>query len=293
MKEKFLRWNNGYKTAVCIENNRKRGLIMKMLKIMFCISSLFVTVLLVACVVNNDGTNGHEPIIVEKLEDIAYDVNPSGEYTVYLEENGIYKPYLVLTNNYNGNCLLLRKHVLNENRIYNQEMEYSAYYEDSDIDTFLNTEYIELFSDTIREDIIDSEIIITAKESLEFSGDDTKTINRKVFLLSCAELGETMFRGRVKEGETIIYFDHQRKRIAYDEDGNARNWWIRTSDTTDKNSIFAVIFNGAFGFTGVDTIHGLVQNGVRPAFCMSPDTPVTLANIEGINMYVLNIEKDK
>ena len=96
---------------------------MKRLIALILLSTFVILIVICICMLasvpskisNNDGTNGHEPIIVEKLEDIAYDVNPSGEYTVYLEENGIYKPYLVLTNNYNGNCLLLRKHVLNEN----------------------------------------------------------------------------------------------------------------------------------------------------------------------------------
>lgn len=53
---------------------------------------------------NNDVNKNIEPT---KLEDIAYDVNESYGYTVYLKENDEYVPYLVLTNNYNGNCLLL------------------------------------------------------------------------------------------------------------------------------------------------------------------------------------------
>lgn len=40
------------------------------------------------------------------IHDIAYDVNEKWGYTVYLEENGEYVPYLVLSGDYGGNVLV-------------------------------------------------------------------------------------------------------------------------------------------------------------------------------------------
>ncbi len=60
------------------------------------------------------------------LSDLAYDVNEAFGYTVYIEENGKPTPYLVLTNNYEDNVLLLRKRLLDEFVMYN---EYGFYYD--------------------------------------------------------------------------------------------------------------------------------------------------------------------
>jgi hypothetical protein len=49
------------------------------------------------------------------LRNIAYDVNRKYGYTVYLHEQSGYFPYLVLTGNYNGSALLLRKYLLDQN----------------------------------------------------------------------------------------------------------------------------------------------------------------------------------
>ena len=48
------------------------------------------------------------------IADISFENNPHLGYTVYVMENGRYIPYLVLTHDYNGYTLLLRKHLLDE-----------------------------------------------------------------------------------------------------------------------------------------------------------------------------------
>ena len=78
------------------------------------------------------------------VKDIAFDnilsiINKLDGYTVYLKEKGGYEPYLVLSKNYSGygNVLLLRKYLLDEERIFNEAEGYGAYYEDSRIDSYL------------------------------------------------------------------------------------------------------------------------------------------------------------
>ncbi len=57
------------------------------------------------------------------ISDIAYDRIFRSDYTVYIKENDEYAPYLVLTNNYNGNTLLLRQYLLDETRAYKETPE--------------------------------------------------------------------------------------------------------------------------------------------------------------------------
>jgi hypothetical protein len=74
--------------------------------------------------------DGHLPMDAEHLGDIAYDVAPRTGYTVYLQESGqeyaavrkqpegMYFPYLALTNDYDATTLLLRKDI-DESHRYN------------------------------------------------------------------------------------------------------------------------------------------------------------------------------
>ena len=80
------------------------------------------------------------------IKNIAYDVNKKLGYTIYLRENEQYVPYLVLTNDYGGNVLLLRKHLLDETETYNGQTATPSYYEDSEIDKFLNNVFSETLS---------------------------------------------------------------------------------------------------------------------------------------------------
>ena len=73
------------------------------------------------------------------ISDIAYDVDRSMGYTVYINENNILIPYLVLTGNYYGNVLLLRKFLLDESHLYNSD---SGYYHGSLVDSFLNETFL-------------------------------------------------------------------------------------------------------------------------------------------------------
>lgn len=59
--------------------------------------------------------------------------------TVYILENDSYVPYIIISDNYSGNTLLLRENILDDSRRFN---EYSSLYENSEIDVFLNNSFI-------------------------------------------------------------------------------------------------------------------------------------------------------
>jgi hypothetical protein len=223
----------------------------------------------------------------EEIRDIAYDVNKNHGYTVYLEENAKFVPYLVLTDDYNGNVLLLRKHILNEVMIFNPNRGYGGYYENSSIDKFLNEEFINSFTPEVQKQIADSKIVITAKSSLGRCGKETTEINRKIFLLSHTELGLTKdYSMAAVEGKALKYFPDPTSRIARLETGIAASWWLRTSYTEFHTTALSVGFNAAIGDVCVEH-----TNGVRPAFCVDGKTLIETSDdvIKGETVYVLKL----
>jgi hypothetical protein len=92
------------------------------------------------------------------LKDIAYDKNKKSGYTVYLKENASYIPFLVLTKDYNGNTLLLREKVMEEDHVFN---DYVGYYRDSLIDKYLSSDYLAMLDPVIQNNIPNTEIAIT------------------------------------------------------------------------------------------------------------------------------------
>ncbi|MGI6606598.1 MAG: DUF6273 domain-containing protein [Peptococcia bacterium] len=222
----------------------------------------------------------------EEIRDIAYDVNKNHGYTVYLEENAKFVPYLVLTDDYNGNVLLLRKHILNEVMIFNPNDRYNGYYENCVIDKFLNEEFINSFTPEMQKQIADSKIVITAKSSLGSCGKETTEINRKIFLLSHTELGLPEYADVAVEGKALKYFSDPTSRIARLETGIAAGWWLRTSYTEFDTTVWSVGFDAATGGVGLD-----YTNGVRPAFCVDGKTLIETSDdvIKGETVYVLKL----
>ena len=218
-----------------------------------------------------------------KISDIAYDKHKQFGYTIYIKETDGYKPYLVLTNKYNGNTLLLRKYLLSEPHIFNPlypNGPYKNYYENSEIDTFLNIEYRETLDETIQRKIVPSEIVITAK----FSGPNAHTVERTfdIFLLSMTEIG-SKGGSYLTEGKPLKYFKIPENRSASFETGEREGWWFRTSSIYSSNTGLAYTHDDKFGGGAV-----YYANGVRPAFCVSGDEPITTRDdiIPGEVVYV-------
>ena len=104
---------------------------------------------------------------VKILKDLIYENNKTSTYRVYLEENNQYVPFIVLScENYKG-CLLLREYLLDERVCYNDAQEYASYYKNSNIDSYLNNEYIKSLSPQIQSCILTSDVEITSKEAID------------------------------------------------------------------------------------------------------------------------------
>ncbi|MCM1553673.1 MAG: DUF6273 domain-containing protein [Butyrivibrio sp.] len=242
------------------------------------------------------------------LENIAYDKSKRMT-VVYIKEDNEYAPYMVLESNYGGNVLLLRQYLLPEEMPYKPSKhpsehsalsggwayyEYGSYYEESSIDEFLNTDFLNVFSPNVQEAIVDSAIEVTDKAS--YSGPNrasvTHRIDRKIFLLSSVELGDYFSVGHcmTKEGTALKYFEdasHSVRR-ACKASGEGWPYWTRTPwiwETCEVNVI------------GVEKTSSAPADkllGVRPAFCLGKDTTVHKDSsiIEGQSVYVLDLESE-
>jgi hypothetical protein len=244
--------------------------------------------------------DGRLPMDAEHLGDIAYDVAPRTGYTVYLQESGqeyaavrkqpegVYFPYLALTNDYDGSTLLLRQDI-DEYHSYN---DYRAYYEDSEVDVYLNTVVIERFPQALREAIVTSTITITEKYRTEVEPGlfwkVTCQIERKVFLLSGTETG-FKYRESVLpiEGKKLTYFEEIESRIAY-ENGEAAPWLLRTP-TVEYDSLASAVSPEGL----IAPLNAFGVSGVRPAFCLPTTTPITTdsAIVPGETVYVIDYER--
>ena len=208
-------------------------------------------------------------------------VNVGKLETVYLPENGKYAPFLVLSADYGGNALLLRRDVLPEFRPFN---DYSAVYADSAVDRYLNGEYATQL-DAIADLIQASEIVVTDADALGVSGTAVGTLTRKIFLLSCAETGFTSLVNAGKEGSALAYFSATENRTARRENGPAVSWWLRTPDTYYLSAAYAIGPDGTLG-----SGNAFNENAVRPALCVPADAEAlpTTDILDGQTVYFLS-----
>ncbi len=227
----------------------------------------------------------------DTISEIAYNVSKNEDCLVYIEEGNTFEPYLVLTSDYGGNTLLLRKNLLEDTMPYNKNErhmwashEYGGYYEDSTIDNFLNTEFLEILSSPVKEAMVSSDIIITDKSSLGISGSEKSIISRKVFLLSLKELNGAYLYASIPEENVLRFFeDDYNRRVAYLPNGDGCAYWTRTPETWETYTVFTIGRQG----TGVGSAD--IDSGVRPAFCLDGSTPIVQRTdiISGQTVYVI------
>jgi hypothetical protein len=198
---------------------------------------------------------------VNAVKDIAYNTNSNNvdDYTLYIKENGIYTPYLVLDDDYYGNALLLRKDILTKSR---RVSEYSSYYEGSEIDTFLNGEYLNSFDENLKSKIASGALEIATNDSIGFSGSKSTVIIRKIFLLSYTEIGLGNSYNAANEGRHLEFFKNPANRIVC-LNGTAVSWWLRSPNTYYTSCTYGVGPDGTVGSGNSSD-----ENGIRPAFCL-------------------------
>lgn len=201
------------------------------------------------------------------IKNIAYNkINSDNksDYTIYLRENNSYVPFLVIDNDYYGNTLLLRKDVLEQPR---RISEYTSYYENSEIDAFLNSDYLNYFDENTRSKILDSVLEITNNDSIGCSGTKSTVILRKSFLLSFTEIN-CSGPNSAPEGKNLKFFKNPDNRIA-NCNGAKTTWWLRTPNTYYVSCTYSVGCDKDIGIGNSSD-----ANGVRPAFCVDGSTKI-------------------
>lgn len=142
-------------------------------------------------------------------------------------------------------------------------------YEESDIDAWLNSDYLKSFEPNIRNAIKQAKI--PYRSGGGYYGTDksgASGLSRKTFLLSGYEVGWTKSISSMfpHDGDVLAYFkgtsEVDSKRIAYLK-GLAARWWLRSPYTDNANNIWYVSSSGDWYYG-----YASLTCGIRPAFIL-------------------------
>lgn len=146
-------------------------------------------------------------------------------------------------------------------------------YESSDIHSYLNSTFLNLFDSNIKDAI--KQVKIPYRKNGGSDGTDQSGANGlpcKVFLLSGPEAGLAGARYIPNDGTKLDYFNANTgvdsKRIAY-LSGTATAWWLRSPSTYSANYVLVVNSDG-----GYNDDYAFNSCGIRPALILPQDTEV-------------------
>lgn len=195
---------------------------------------------------------------------------------VKLKVNGTAKEFIVVhqgkpgsmyDDSCNGTWLLMKD--IYENRVW-QSGNINKY-ESSDIHTYLNSTFLNLFDSNIKDAI--KQVKIPYRMNGGSGGTDQSGANglpAKIFLLSGYEVGWTTsdYKYFPVDGAKLAYFEKgadtsaNNKRIA-NFGGSVANWWLRSPDTYDTR---IVCFVNSVGDDASDKAS--LSYGIRPALVL-------------------------
>ena len=179
------------------------------------------------------------------------------------------KPSSIYDESCNGTWLLMKD--IYENRVW-QSGNINKY-ESSDIHSYLNNTFLNLFDSNIQKAI--KQVKLPYRKNGGSGGTDQSGANGlscKVFLLSGPEVGLAGASYMPNDGAKLDYFNANTgadsKRIAY-LNGSAANWWLRSPYTDSTLLAWFVVDNG-------DAIGGNVpySGGIRPCIIFPSDALV-------------------
>lgn len=147
-------------------------------------------------------------------------------------------------------------------------------YKNSDIHSYLNGTFLNLFDDDIKNAI--KQVKIPYQDGTGSGGSVASGANGlscKIFLLSGYELGWTTSDNShfPRDGAKLSYFLYDTnstanfKRIA-NYNGSATNWWLRSPYTSHTNHVWSVVSDGGCDYWGYYYTYG-----VRPALVLPSD----------------------
>lgn len=221
--------------------------------------------------------------------------------TVKLKVNGTAKEFIVVhqgkpsslyDDSCNGTWLLMKD--IYENRVW-QSGNINKY-ESSDIHTYLNNTFLNLFESNIRDAI--KQVKIPYRKNGGSGGTDQSGANglsAKIFLLSGYEVGWTTsdYSYFPVDGAKLSYFESgtgtsaNNKRIA-NLNGSAASWWLRSPRTGSTYYVWYVFSDGDYL-----SYNASYSYGIRPALILpstllvsddgtvSTNTPPTITSTSG------------
>lgn len=208
------------------------------------------------------------------LKDIVYNKNNSDDdFTLYIKENDVYVPYIVISDDYGGGVLVVRKYLLDAHTHFNAQKSYGSaggYYPNSHVDQYLTDVFLPQLSAAMQEAILQTPVEVSTVRTVTSGGavGETETISRKVFLLSATEMNiKTGMAGR--EGKALSYFKNSKSYVVCTEDGQADAYWLRSAYLWDDIQAWVIGADGKYGGGSVSLSYSL-----RPAFCLSKDTRI-------------------
>ena len=221
--------------------------------------------------------------------------------TVKLKVNGTAKEFIVVhqgkpsslyDDSCNGTWLLMKD--IYENRVW-QSGNINKY-ESSDIHTYLNNTFLNLFESNIRDAI--KQVKIPYRKNGGSGGTDQSGANglsAKIFLLSGYEVGWTTsdYSYFPVDGAKLSYFESgtgtsaNNKRIA-NLNGSAASWWLRSPSASDADYVWGVYSNGDGSRNGASYSYGIRPALILPSTLLvsddgtvSTNTPPTITSTSG------------
>ena len=161
-------------------------------------------------------------------------------------------------------------------------------YETSDVDTWLNNDFVGLFDDSVQQLI--KQVKIPYRQNGGTNGTDRSGANglsRKAFLLGGYEVGFTTSDNRYLpvDGAKLAYFESgtgtsaNNKRIAK-LSGSAVEWWLRSPYTYDTRYAWFVTSDGGCSYNIASS-----SRGVRPCIIFSSDAEYIYYTDSSGNIY--------
>lgn len=221
--------------------------------------------------------------------------------TVKLKVNGTAKEFIVVhqgkpsslyDDSCNGTWLLMKD--IYENRVW-QSGNINKY-ESSDIHTYLNNTFLNLFDSNIKDAI--KQVKIPYRKNGGSGGTNQSGANGlscKIFLLSGYEVGWTSGDNQYfpQDGAKLSYFESgtgtsaNNKRIA-NLNGSAAIWWLRSPCTSNTDSVWRVFSNGDYVSRYASYSYGIRSALILPSTLLvsddgtvSTNTPPTITSTSG------------
>lgn len=195
--------------------------------------------------------------------------------TVKLNINGTPTEFLVInqglpSSSYDSSCngtWLLAKNIYEKRAWGGSNNTYTS----SDIHTYLNSTFLQLFDPEIQEVIQTAKVpYINGTGSTTSASTGTNGLTAKIFLLSATELGLSNTSYITVCGTAFSYFSSNATRVAY-YNGSTSTWYTRSPRRSNTNYVIGVSTSGAIS---TSTSRTSTTIGVRPALILPSDLEV-------------------